>query len=140
MKYRAKFEKQILEAEANIEPAIKECELVQKKHDALSTERDEMKKMLSGGADAVKDIVAKTEKLEASLGDVQRQVDEVHKKVKAEEEVVANIHESASKVSSSGDSMRKQIKELEGQLEKINEDNEACNNALSTTRHALSST
>ena len=114
MKYQAKFEKQILEAEANIEPAIKECELVQKKHDALSTERDEMKKMLSGGADAVKDIVAKTEKLEASLGDVQRQVDEVHKKVKAEEEVVANIHESASKVSSSGDSMRKQIKELEG--------------------------
>ena len=134
LKFQAQFENQIAEAESNIGSATMECEAVQKKHEALIAERDEMKKMLDGGADAVKDIVTKTERLEASLSDVQRQVEDVHKKVKAEEDVVANINQSANKVSASGDNMRKQIKELEGKLEKVNEEKAAKDEQIHTLR------
>ena len=125
LKFQTQFENQIAEAESNIGAATKEYDSVKQKHEMVITERDEMKKMLAGGADAVKDIVTKTESLEASLGDVQRQVEEVHKKVKAEEDLVANINQSTKAVSSSGDNMRKQIKELEKNLEKVDEDKAA---------------
>ena len=84
LKFQTQFEQQIAEAEANIGAATKECDAVVATHGTLITERDEMKKMLEGGANVIKDIVTKTERLEASLGDVQKQVEDVHKKIKAE--------------------------------------------------------
>ena len=137
LKFQTQFEQQIAEAEANIGAATKECDAVVATHGTLITERDEMKKMLEGGANVIKDIVTKTERLEASLGDVQKQVDDVHKKIKAEEDMVANINQSANKVSSSGDNMRKQIKELEGKLEKVDKEKAAKDEQIHSLREEV---
>merc|ERR1719219_2948881 len=83
-KYKKEYEDKIAEAEAHIDKAISECEAVTQIHERLLDEKNELNLALNSGGSAVQDIIDKTNRLEASKNDLQKQVDETKKRVKNE--------------------------------------------------------
>merc|ERR1711910_194631 len=81
-KYKKEYEDQIALAEANIGEAMRQCDAVVAKHEALVAEKQELQGVLSSGGSAVQDIINKTERLEAAKNDVEKQVNDTNKRVK----------------------------------------------------------
>merc|ERR1719439_187901 len=63
-KYKKEYEDKIAEAEANIGEAMRQCDAVVAKHEALVAEKNELQGVLASGGSAVQDIINKTERLE----------------------------------------------------------------------------
>ena len=87
-KYKKEYEDQIALAEANIGEAMRQCDAVVAKHEALVAEKVELQGVLSSGGSAVQDIINKTERLEAAKAEVEKQVNDTNKRVKGEEELI----------------------------------------------------
>ena len=87
-KYKKEYEDQIALAEANIGEAMRQCDAVVQKHEALVAEKQELQGVLSSGGSAVQDIIKKTERLEAAKAEVEKQVNDTNKRVKGEEELI----------------------------------------------------
>ena len=87
-KYKKEYEDQIALAEANIGEAMRQCDAVVQKHEALVAEKQELQGVLSSGGSAVQDIINKTERLEAAKAEVEKQVNDTNKRVKGEEELI----------------------------------------------------
>merc|ERR1712190_513970 len=68
--YKAEYEEKIAIAEANIDKAIAE-------HDVLMAQKNEYVLALQSGGSAVQEIVDKTNRIEAMKNDLQKQVDEL---------------------------------------------------------------
>ena len=122
VKYKKQYEDQIAEAEANIDMAVAECNAVVAKHNSLSTETEELKMALSGGAASVQDIIEKSNRLETVRNDLRKQVDDTAKRVKAEEDLTNGIEQAGSKVSSEALRLREEIKNLDNIAEMCEED------------------
>merc|ERR1712045_827627 len=97
-KYKKEYEDQIALAEANIGEAMRQCDAVVQKHEALVAEKTELQGVLSSGGSAVQDIINKTERLEAAKAEVEKQVNDTNKSVKGEEELIHGINQSGTKV------------------------------------------
>merc|ERR1719219_2879068 len=121
-KYKKEYEDKIAEAEAHIDKAISECEAVTQKHDRLLDEKNELNLALNSGGSAVQDIIDKTNRLEASKNDLQKQVDETKKRVKNEEDVISGIEQSGVKVMADASRLREEIKVLESNAEACEDD------------------
>ena len=67
---------------------MSECDAVVTKHTALVAEKTELQGVLSGGAASVQDIINKTERLKEQKNNLEKQVSDVQKHVKAEEELI----------------------------------------------------
>ena len=87
-KYKKEYEDQIALAEANIGEAMRQCDAVVAKHEALVAEKVELQGVLSSGGSAVQDIINKTERLEAAKAEVEKQVNDTNKRIKGEEELI----------------------------------------------------
>merc|ERR1719167_390147 len=85
-KYKKEYEDKIALAEANIDKAVSECDAVVAVHERMQAEKNELQLALNSGGSMVQDIIDKTNRLEASKNDLQKQVDETKKRVKAEED------------------------------------------------------
>merc|ERR1712226_1497797 len=85
-KYKQEYEEKIALAEANIDGAVRECNAVVAKHEALCNEKQELQLALNSGGSAVQDIIDKTNRIEAARNDVEKQVNDTNKRVKAEED------------------------------------------------------
>ena len=96
-KYKKEYEDKIAEAEANIGEAMRQCDAVVAKHEALVAEKNELQGVLASGGSAVQDIINKTERLEAAKNEVEKQVNDTNKRVKAEEELIHSIEQSGSR-------------------------------------------
>merc|ERR1719150_3041823 len=70
-KYKAEYENKIAIAEANIDKAIAECNVVVAEHDKLMAEKNELTLALNSGGSAVQDIIYKTNRLEAAKNDIK---------------------------------------------------------------------
>merc|ERR1712088_1168010 len=136
-KYKKQFEDQIAVASANIDKAIAECDAVKAIHARLENEKGELNMALNSGGSAVQDIIDKTNRLEAAKNDVQKQVDDTMKRIRAEEDAITGINQAGSKVTAEAVRLREEIKELENTIEKCEEDKMTKDNQIRTLREEL---
>merc|ERR1719249_561620 len=97
-KYKKEYEDKIALAEANIGQAVRQCSAVVEIHTKLSAEKNELVLALQSGGSAVQDIIDKTNRLEANMNDLQKQVDQTKARIKAEDETINGIQQAGSKV------------------------------------------
>merc|ERR1719402_1067983 len=136
-KYKKQFEDQIALATANIDKAIAECDAVKVIHARLENEKGELNIALNSGGSAVQDIIDKTNRLEAAKNDVQKQVDDTLKRIKAEEDAISGINQAGTKVTAEAVRLRGEIKELESTIEKCEEDKMTKDNQIRTLREEI---
>merc|ERR1711981_409199 len=136
-KYKKEYEDQIALAEANIGEAMRQCDAVVSKHEALVAEKQELQGVLSSGGSAVQDIINKTERLEAAKAEVEKQVNDTNKRIKGEEELIHGIEQSGVKVTADANRLRDTIKTLESNCEKCEEDKSTKDNQIHTLREEI---
>merc|ERR1719511_289805 len=136
-KYKKEYEDKIALAEAHIDKAIAECDAVVAKHEGLCAEKAELQLALSSGGSAVQDIIDKTNRLEAAKEDLNKQVQDTMKRVKAEEELIDSINQSGTKVTADANRLRDQIKTLESTCVKCEEDKSTKDNQIYTLREEI---
>merc|ERR1719264_272172 len=136
-KYKKEYEDKIALAEANIDKAIAECDAVVNVHDRLVAEKQELNMALTSGGSMVQDIIDKTNRMEAAKNDVQKQLDDVQKRVKGEEDLINNIGQAGVKVTSDANRLREEIKTLESDCEKNEEDKMTKDNQIRTLREEI---
>ena len=136
-KFKKQFEDQIAEAEANIGTAISECDAVVAKHGDMCAERDELLRVLKSGDSVVQEIIEKTKRLEAASADLQNQVKDTQKRIKAEEELRDSIVQVGEKVSQEANSLRSKISSLENQCMKCEEDKTTKDNQIHSLREEV---
>merc|ERR1712002_1430572 len=136
-KYKKEYEDKIAVAEANIDKAIAECNAVTNTHERLCSEKNELELALNSGGSMVQDIIDKTNRLEASKNDLQKQVDETKKRVKGEEDLINGINQAGIKVSADANRLREEIKVLESEAEKNEEDKQTKDNQIHTLRDEI---
>merc|ERR1712029_1018811 len=111
--YKAEYEEKIAIAEANIDKALAECNKVKSVYERLSNEKNELVLALQSGGSAVQDIIDKANRVEAMKNDLQKQVDELNARIKAEEELKGSINAQGEKVKAEAGKLRGDIKTLE---------------------------
>merc|ERR1719391_445294 len=136
-KYKKEYEDQIALAEANIGEAMRQCDAVVSKHEALVAEKNELQGVLASGGSAVQDIINKTERLEAAKAEVEKQVNDTNKRIKGEEELIHGIEQSGVKVTADANRLRDTIKTLEANCEKCEEDKSTKDNQIHTLQEEL---
>merc|ERR1719277_991211 len=136
-KYKKEYEDKIALAEANIDKAIAECDAVVNVHDRLVSEKNELNMALTSGGSMVQDIIDKTNRMEAQKNDVQKQLDDVNKRVKGEEDLVNSINQAGIKVTSDANRFREEIKNLECECEKAEEDKSTKDNQIRTLKEEI---
>merc|ERR1712227_632471 len=136
-KYKKEYEDKTALAETNIDKAIAECDAVVNVHDRLVSEKNELNMALTSGGSMVQDIIDKTNRMEAQKNDVQKQLDDVNKRVKGEEDLVNSINQAGVKVTSDANRLREEIKNLECDCEKAEEDKSTKDNQIRTLREEI---
>merc|ERR1711970_1327781 len=99
--------------------------------------KNELQLALASGGSAVQDIIDKTNRLEASKNDLQKQVDGVNLRVKNEQDTIASIEQSATKVVADASRLREEIKVLESSAEACEEDKVTKDNQIRTIREEI---
>merc|ERR1712226_1651750 len=136
-KYKQQYEDQIALAEANIGGAVRDCDAVVAKHQALVAEKTELQGVLASGGSAVQDIINKTERIEAAKNEVEKAVNDTNKRVKAEEDLINGINQAGVKVTADAARLRDTIKTLEAPCEKCEEDKSTKDNQIHTLREEI---
>merc|ERR1712198_248689 len=136
-KYKKEYEDKIELAEANIDKAISECNAVIGTHDRLLSEKNELELALNSGGSMVQEIIDKTNRMETAKNDLQKQVDDTHKRVKGEEELISGIEQAGVKVSMEANKLREDIKNLEAECERNEEDKSTKDNQIRTLREEI---
>merc|ERR1719474_427830 len=136
-KYKIEFENKIAIAEANIGTALEERSKVQKVHDTLVAAKNELELALNSGGSMVQEIIDKTNRMETAKNDLQKQVDDTHKRVKGEEELISGIEQAGVKVSMEANKLREDIKNLEAECERNEEDKSTKDNQIRTLREEI---
>merc|ERR1719147_501830 len=136
-KYKKEYEDKIALAEANIDKAIAECDAVVAVHDRLQNEKSELNMALTSGGSMVQDIIDKTNRMEAAKNDVAKQLDDINKRVKGEEDLINSINQAGIKVTSDANRLREEIKNLESDCEKSEEDKMTKDNQIRTLREEI---
>merc|ERR1719434_77439 len=137
-KYKKEYEEKIAVAEANIDKAIADCDKVKGVHKQLSDEKNELVLALQSGGSAVQDIIDKTNRLEANMNDLQKQVDQTKARIKAEDETINGIQQAGNKVTAEATRLRDEIKNLEATIEKCEEDKNTKDSQIRTLRDEIS--
>merc|ERR1711892_1212689 len=137
-KYKKEYEDKIEVAEANIDKAIAECTAVTDQHTRLGDQKQELNLALSSGGSAVQDIIDKTNRLETSKNDIQKQVDDTEKRVKGEEDLINGIQQAGGKVTADATRLREDIANLENESEKCEEDKATKDNQIRTLKEEIS--
>merc|ERR1712213_113234 len=136
-KYKKEYEDKIALAEANIDKAIAECDAVVAVHDRLQNEKNELNMALTSGGSMVQDIIDKTNRMESAKNDVAKQLDDINKRVKGEEDLINSINQVGIKVTSDANRLREEIKNLESDCEKSEEDKMTKDNQIRTLREEI---
>merc|ERR1719412_3537534 len=136
-KYKKEYEDKISLAEANIDKAIAECDAVVVVHDRLVNEKSELNLALQSGGSMVQDIIDKTNRMESQKNDVAKQLDDINKRVKGEQDLINSIEQAGIKVTSDANRLREEIKNLESDCEKSEEDKMTKDNQIRTLREEI---
>merc|ERR1712112_346617 len=120
-----------------IDKAVAECNKVIGEHDVLMAQKNEYVLALQSGGSAVQEIVDKTNRIEAMKNDLQKQVDELNARIKAEEELKGSINAQGEKVKAEAGKLRGDIKTLESTLEQTEEDKMTKDSQIRTLREEI---
>ena len=135
--YKAEYEEKISIAEANIDKAVAECNQVTAEHDKLMADKAELVHAMESGGSAIQDIVDKTNALESQKNQLQKQVDDLNNRIRAEEDQKTALMGQQSKVKSEAERMQAEIKELEVSFENCEEDKISKDSQIQTLREEL---
>merc|ERR1711881_788904 len=135
--YKAEYEEKIAIAEANIDKAIADCNKVKAVYERLSNEKNELVLALQSGGSAVQDIIDKTNRIEGMKNDLQKQVDDLNNRIRAEEDQKTALLGQQSKVKAEAERMQAEIKELEVSFENCEEDKISKDSQIQTLREEL---
>ena len=135
--YKAEYEEKISIAEANIDKAVAECNQVTSEHDKLMADKAELVHAMESGGSAIQDIVDKTNALESQKNQLQKQVDDLNNRIRAEEDQKTALMGQQSKVKSEAERMQAEIKELEVSFENCEEDKISKDSQIQTLREEL---
>merc|ERR1711863_186717 len=115
-KFKKEYEDKIALAEANIDGAVRECNAVVAKHEALCNEKNELSLALKSGGSAVQDIIDKTTRIEAQAADVQKELDGVNQRIKGEKQQKVALEGQIQKINSTVAQLQGDVTNLEGVL------------------------
>jgi myosin heavy chain 6/7 len=135
--YKAEYEEKLSVAEANIGKAIEECNKVKVAHQKLEEEKREVLTNLSSGGNVVKEMATKIERLEKSKTDLEKQVDQLGSKIRAEEDLKRASEQSGGKLRKDMDKMKDEILEAQQSIEKSEDDIITKENQIRTLREEL---
>merc|ERR1719187_3192135 len=121
-KYKKEYEDKIAEAEANIGEAMRQCDAVVAKHEALVAEKNELQGVLASGGSAVQDIINKTERLENQAADVQKDLDQVNARIKGEKATKQQLEATMAKTNATVMQLEGEVATQEGVLAKAEQD------------------
>merc|ERR1711936_1317678 len=136
-KFKAEYEEKMAIATAGIDKARVDCAKVVKDHEKLMNEKNELMLALQSGGSAVQDIIDKTNRVEAMKNDLQKQVDDLNKRIKGEEDQKSSILTQQGKVQQDAAKLRDEIKTLEGTLTNNEDDKITKDNQIRTLREEL---
>ena len=120
--YKAEYEEKIAIAEANIDKAILDCNKVKKIYERLSNEKNELVLALQSGGSAVQEIIDKTNRIEGMKNDLQKQLDDLNRRIQGEEDQISNLQTGQSKVMAEAGKLKDEVKILESTMESCEED------------------
>jgi myosin heavy chain 6/7 len=135
--YKAEYEQKIAIAEANIDKAIAECRKVTAEHQRLMNDKNDMTLALQSGGSAVQDIIDKTNRLEGMKNDLQKQLDDTNKRIKAEENAKSSVEQQQGKVLQDAERLRGEIRQLEAQMEACEEDKATKDSQIRTIKDEI---
>jgi len=137
-KYKAEFESKIALAEANIDKAIADRQKVQAMHDVLMGQKNEVSLALSSGGSAVQDIIDKTVRIENMATDVQKQVQDIQKRIKGEQDQKASIEQQMQKVNSQVAQLQGEVSNMERALEASEQERSNKDDQIRTLKEEVS--
>ena len=135
--YKAQYADKIALAGANMDKAVAECNKVVAQHAKLMEEKNELMLALKSGGSAVQDIIDKTNRVEALKNELQKQLDEILNKIKAEEDGKSSLEQQGNKLAQEGDKLRDLVKSLEALLVQCEEDKQSKDNQIRTLKDEI---
>merc|ERR550519_2446857 len=121
-KYKKEFEDKIAVAEANIDKALEARGKVESVHQNLVGQKQELELALKSGGSAVQDIIDKTVRIENMAADVQKQLDDVNKRISGEKQQKVALEQQMGKVNQQVAALGSEIGNLEGVLATAEQD------------------
>jgi len=135
--YKAQYADKIALAGANMDKAVAECNKVVAQHEKLMEEKNELMLALQSGGTAVQEIINKTNRVEALKNELQKQLDEMLSKIKAEEDGKCSVEQQGNKLAHEGDKLRDLVKSLEALLGQCEEDKQSKDNQIRTLKDEI---
>merc|ERR1719242_2485010 len=121
-KYKKEYEDKIALAEANIGQALEARSKVQAVYDGLMGQKTELSLALKSGGSAVQDIIDKTTRIEAQAQDVQKELDGVNQRIKAEKQQKVALEGNIQKINATVAQLQGDVSSLEGVLASAEQD------------------
>ena len=135
--YKAEYEGKIALAGANMAKAVSECSKVVAQHELLLEEKNKLVLALQSGGSAVQDIIDRTNRVEGLKNELQRQLDDVNSKIKAEEDLIASVDQQSNKTAQDGERLRGEVQMLEAQQVQCEEDKVTKDNQIRTLKDEI---
>merc|ERR1711910_224580 len=121
-KFKKEYEDKIALAEANIGSALEERAKVQAVYDGLNGQKSELSLALKSGGSAVQDIIDKTTRIEGQAADVQKELEGINNRIKAEKAQKVALEGQIGKINSTVAQLEGEVATQEGVLSKAEQD------------------
>merc|ERR1712055_1241690 len=121
-KFKKEYEDKIALAEANIGSALEERAKVQAVYDGLNGQKSELSLALKSGGSAVQDIIDKTTRIEGQAADVQKELEGINNRIKAENAQKVALEGQIGKINSTVAQLEEEVKTQEGVLGSAEQD------------------
>ena len=136
-KFKAEFEQKIAIGAANIDAAVAECEAVTAEHHKLEANKLELQTALTSGGSAIEELVEKTNRLEATKTDLQKQVSDLNCRIQAEEDLLGTIDQSQQRGSAEGAKLKEEVGQLERAIDQCEEDKTSKDDQIKSLREEI---
>merc|ERR1719466_325819 len=137
-KFKKEYEDKIALAEANIGSALDERAKVQAVYDGLNGQKSELSLALKSGGSAVQDIIDKTTRIEGQAADVQKELEGINNRIKAEKAQKVNLEGQIGKINSTVAQLEEEVKTQEGVLASAEQDRADKDDQIRTLKDEIS--
>merc|ERR1711910_122811 len=137
-KFKKEYENKIALAEANIGSALDERAKVQAVYDGLNGQKSELSLALKSGGSAVQDIIDKTTRIEGQAADVQKELEGINNRIKAEKAQKVALEGQIGKINSTVAQLEEEVKTQEGVLGSAEQDRADKDDQIRTLKDEIS--
>ena len=115
--YKAEYEEKIEIAEKNIGKALADRKKVETMHESFLAQKNELVLALQSGGSAVQDIIDKTNRVEAMAADVEKQLNDINKRIDTEKSQQGDINQQKAKINAQKSQLSDEISTLEAKVQ-----------------------